>query len=141
MEDSRALGVAGPGSPLLFQTRPLREGQGPEVLAWVAQEPRAGGLRFLSPLLELSLRLQEEPAEPDKGPAGALCRQRKPAEASSLPLSTPKAFQSPGRLAGCSEARGEVTEHKMGWEAPLSSSSNPEADPFILKENKQNPMF
>lgn len=27
---------------------------------------------FLSPILEVSLRLQEEPAEPDKGPAGAL---------------------------------------------------------------------
>lgn len=25
----------------------------------------------------------------------------------------------------------------MGWEAPLPFSSNPEADPFILKENKQ----
>lgn len=30
----------------------------------------------------------------------------------------------------------------MGWEAPQPFSSNPEADPFILKENKQkNPMI
>ena len=35
-----------------------------------------------------------------------------------------------------------MTTAKMGWEAPLPFSTSPEADPFILKENKQkNPMI
>lgn len=66
-------GVEGPGGAGLAGPYPTAEGIG----------GLEGGLP--EPLLEVPPWLREEPVEPDKGPAGALSQQRKPAETSSLP--------------------------------------------------------
>lgn len=75
--------------------------------------------------------------EPDKGPAGASANKGS-SRGLSLP---PKHSSSLADPRAIHRGEGEVTATQNGREAPLPSSSNPEADPFILKEHKQKTSY
>ena len=86
--------------------------------------------------LEVAPRLGEEP---DKGPAGALSPQRRPAEASPLPPKHSKRLSSSRQTAGYSEAREEVTTTRNGVGGASAFFQQPQGTSIHFRKTKQNP--
>lgn len=113
-------GVERPGDAGLLGPTPPQRGQE----AW-----RAG---FLS----TPTRSGEEP---DKGPAGALSPQRRPAEASPLPPKHSKRLSSSRQTAGYSEAREEVTTARNGVGGASAFFQQPQGTSIHFRKTKQKP--